>query len=134
MSAEARQLVEDIDRSLGPLHHHCVEWRRKAIDEDGRTLAALCGCVDDLVETLRLRIPPSLHPAAQENVYGWCSDIRAACGSYPEVLRLSRMICECVVQELKWEAENAASAFDFRHAYRLRHQAEKFEATHAVVI
>ena len=68
MSAEARQLVEDIDRSLGPLHHHCVEWRRKAIDEDGLMLAALCGCVDDLVETLRLRIPPSLHPAAQESV------------------------------------------------------------------
>jgi hypothetical protein len=133
MNAEARQLVEDIDRSLGPLHHHCVEWRRKVIDEDGLMLAALCGCVDDLVETLRLRIPPSLHPAAQENIFGWCSDIRAACGNYREVLRLSKMICECVIQELKWEAESAASAFDFQHAYRLRCQAERFEATHAVI-
>ena len=43
------------------------------------------------------------------------------------------MICECVIQELNWEAESAASAFDFRHAYRLRHQAERFEATHAVI-
>ena len=51
-----------------------------------------------------------------------------------QVLRLSRMICECVVQELKWEAESAASASDFRHAYQLRHQAERFEATHAVAI
>ena len=127
------QLIEDIGCSLGTAFHAHAEHRRKHINDDDSILAMLCDCVSDFIEMLYLRIPRNLHPCAQEIIHSWHRGMRASFRNHTEVLRLSRLICERVVQELTWEAENAASALDFRHAYRLQRQAERFEATHAAI-
>jgi hypothetical protein len=83
----------------------------------------------DFIEALRLHIPP-IHPCGEEAVSSCLCQMRDAIDNPAEVVRLAAKIRNRVVQELLFEAESAESAHCFKIAYRLRHQAERFRASH----
>lgn len=82
----------------------------------------------DLIEAWQLRIPRDLHPWGQDAVYSYLAEMRDAVDNPAEVARLASMVRDRVVQELRREAANAETAGFFKDAYRLRRQADRFEA------
>jgi hypothetical protein len=75
---------------------------------------------------LRLQVPP-LHRCAEQSIYFAFDQMRDAVNNPPEVVRLVRKVCSRVALELRFEAENAETVKDYRSAYRLRRQADRFE-------
>jgi hypothetical protein len=82
----------------------------------------------DFVEALRLHVPP-IHPCGHKVVHSYFAQMRDAVDNPAEVARLAGMIRARVVQD-RWQAESAESAGPFKDAWRLRRQADGFEAAH----
>jgi hypothetical protein len=87
--------------------------------------ASLTG-MHDFVEALRRQVPRDIHPSASEAIRWYFADMRDAVEDPAEVLRLTAKVCDCVVQELNWCAEDLESARAYRDAHRARRQAERF--------
>jgi hypothetical protein len=95
----------------------------------------------DLIEAWQLRIPRDLHPYGLTIAHEYLAEMRnvAAYSSSGEIApheaereiaRLAGLIRRRVVDELRWHAEKEASVGYFKDAYRLRRQADRFEASH----
>jgi len=86
----------------------------------------------DYIEALRLHVPPDIHPSTRSIIAEYLAEMHLAADDDPAlVAKLAGFICYRVAQELRFEAENCESARDFHEAYRLRRQADRFEASHA---
>jgi hypothetical protein len=81
----------------------------------------------DFIETLRIRVPPEIHPSAQYAIGWWHIEMRDAMDDPAEVMRLAAKVRHRIVDELRWEAVKYASAYDYRQAYRLRRRADRYE-------
>ena len=119
---------------------HCVEkaerlflaQRARVVWHRSPAYAARCRFMYQFIETLRLHIPP-IHPCGEEAVYSYFAEMRDATDDPPEVARVAAMIRDRVVQELRFEAESIESSRCpgcYRDAYRLRRQADRFDANH----
>jgi hypothetical protein len=95
----------------------------------------------DLIEAWQLRIPRDLHPYGLTIAHEYLAEMRnvAAYSSAGEIApheaereiaRLAGLIRRRVVGELRWHAEKEASVGYHKDAYRLRRQADRFEASH----
>jgi hypothetical protein len=95
----------------------------------------------DLIEAWQLRIPRDLHPYGLTIAHEYLAEMRnvAAYSSAGEIApheaereiaRLAGLIRRRVVDELRWHAEKEASGGYYKDAYRLRRQADRFEASH----
>ncbi len=82
------------------------------------------------IEALAQRVPRQLHPLAQQSVHQCFTLMHEAadCGDHAEVIRLLRLAHAKIADELRWEAVKHATGHDFKHAHRLRRQAERIEA------
>jgi hypothetical protein len=86
----------------------------------------------DFIEALRIRVPrDDIHPMALQFIH---EDFCEMCNAVDDPARVMQLVAKVrhrIVDELRWEAEKFASVRDFKDAYRLRRQADKFEAAHA---
>ena len=87
--------------------------------------------MSDFIEALRLRVPRDIHPAAHEIIHWDLCEMREAVDDPARVMQLIAKVHHRIASELRWEAVKHASVRDFKDAYRLRRQADKFEAAHA---
>jgi hypothetical protein len=81
----------------------------------------------DYIDTLRLSVPTTIHPMAQQFIHEWFNE---AClaedqGNTSEVTRLLDLVRFKIVDELRWEAQKYQSVHDYREAYRLRRLADR---------
>jgi hypothetical protein len=95
----------------------------------------------DLIEAWQLRVPRDLHPYGLTIAHEYLAEMRnvAAYSSAGEIApheaereiaRLAGLIRRRVVSELRWDAEKHQSVGYHKDAYRLRRQADRFEASH----
>lgn len=85
----------------------------------------------DFIEALRVKIPRDIHPMALQFIHEDLGEMREVVDDPARVMQLVAKVRHRIVDELRWEAEKFASVRDFKDAYRLRRQADKFEAAHA---
>jgi hypothetical protein len=84
----------------------------------------------DFIEALRVRVPRDIHPAARRFIHEDFGEMREAVDDPARVMHLIAKVRDRIASELRWEAKKFASVRDFKDAYRLRRQADKFEAAH----
>lgn len=91
-------------------------------------MSAIAGSMHDHIETIRLRVPSSIHPAALTLINEWlgAAHNHVDCGDTHEAMRRLDLINDVIDQELRWQAENHATARNYRDARRSRHQADRF--------
>lgn len=89
----------------------------------------------DIINVLRMRVPPEIHPSAQAIIGEYFGEMRDAAdrGLPHQVIDLIGRIRWRIVDELRWEAEKSISCGDYREAYKLGHRADRVEASHAWV-
>jgi hypothetical protein len=82
----------------------------------------------EIAAALRREVPCHLHPSADRNIGGYLCGMRDAYEreDAAEFVRLGGLVCSSVVRELRYHAENFASAGAWRDAHRARCQAERF--------
>jgi hypothetical protein len=92
-------------------------------------VSASAATMHDFIETLRRHVPP-VHPCGAEEIRWLFVEMCEAVDDPSRVVQLAARVRRRVVQELRWEAESAESARAWRDAYKLRRQADRFEAAH----
>jgi hypothetical protein len=82
----------------------------------------------DFILALERQVPWGLHPCTDNAIHEYLSDMRAHVDDPAAVYKLTGKICQRVVQELEFVAENKETVGYYRDAYCSRRQAERFAA------
>jgi hypothetical protein len=82
----------------------------------------------DFVLALERAVPWGLHPTTDKAIHDWLAEARSAAGEPAVVWELVGRICQRVVQESQFSAENDGGVVFYCDAYRPPRQAERFAA------
>jgi hypothetical protein len=94
-------------------------------------MSASVTSMHDFIEALRSRVPRDIHPMALAIIREDFCAMHDAAADPQRVVQLAAKVRWRIVDELRWEAVKSATVHDFRAAYKLRHRADRIEASHA---